>query len=260
MDNARKDPNKSDRKFFFDLHDFDVADSGPNTPPPPAVYSQEELEAARTIAHEQGHQKGLNEANASREQKITQLVQQISTQFATLFAAEQERESRFEEDVIALVVQSLDKLFPSLSERLGPYDMQQAVSRVLKTVSDKSEITIRVAPDFVADIEAIVAPIRDKDINPPNFHILGDASLSAGDCRISWADGGAVRDTALLSAGIRDALLALLPEETRATLSSADPEQQAEGTKAINNDIKEEIIAESPPEDSEPQDSGEPHE
>lgn len=258
MGNAQKDPDKNDRKFFFDLHDFDAPDVQPEAaPPPPPTFSQEELEAARMTAQEQGRQKGLNESAASREQKVAQLVQQISTQFATLFAAEQERESRYEEEVILLVLQTLDKLFPSLTERLGPYEMQQAVARVLKTASDQSEITIRVAPDFVSDIEAVIAPIRNKDINPPSFHIVPDDALDIGDCRLQWRDGGAVRNAAHLSSAIRDSLLALLPE----TLRVEPPVESADGTDAINNDINEPDTPESQNSDpAAPQDSGETHE
>lgn len=258
MGNTQKDPDRNDRKFFFDLHDFDAPEVEPEeAPPPPPTYSQEEIEAARLTAQEQGRQKGLSESAASREQKIAQLLQQISTQFATIFAAEQERESRYEEEVIALVLQSLDKLFPSLNERLGLYEMQQAIARVLKTASDQSEITIRVAPDFVADTEAVIAPIRNKEINPPNFHIVPDDTLDAGDCRLQWRDGGAVRNAAHLAAAIHDTLLSLLPD----TFRMEPPSESTDRTDAVNNDINEPDTPESPESDPvPPQDSGETHE
>jgi flagellar assembly protein FliH len=259
MGNAQNSPDKNLKKFFFDLHDFEAPEVHPEETPPPVTYSQEELDAAKQLAHDQGRQKGLNEAAASREQKVTQLVQQISTQFATLFASEQERESRYEEEVIGLVIQSLDKLFPSLNERIGPYEMQQAVSRILKSASDQSEITIRVAPEFTADIESVIAPIRNKDINPPNFHIVADETLDDGECRLQWSDGGAVRNAARLSAEIYDALLSLLPA---APSPPAAPESDvsAEGTDSVNDDINEKIDTESHESDPAPQDSGDTHE
>lgn len=259
MGNTQKDPDRNERKFFFDLNDFDAPEVKPDAPPPPPTYSQDEIEAARLTAQEQGRQKGLNEAAASREQKITHLVQQISTQFATLFAAEQERESRYEEEVISLVLQALDRLFPSLTERIGPYETQQAITRVLKTAADQSEITIRVAPDFVADVEAVIAPIRNKDINPPSFHIVPDDTLDAGDCRLLWQDGGAVRNAAGLAGAIHDSLLALLPDTFQTQALPADDES-AHGTDAVNDDINKEIVAESQDSDPAPQDSGETHE
>ncbi len=258
MANPQKDPDKRDRKFFFDLNNFDDPDAPePDAPPPPPIFNQDELEAARTLSYEQGRQKGLNDANTSREQKVAQLVQQISTQFSTLFASEQERESRYEEEVIALTVQSLEKLFPAMNERIGPHEAQQAISRVLKTAGDQSEITIRIHPDFLAEVEAIVAPVRNKDINPPSFHIIGDDTLGPGDCRLHWSDGGAVRDAAQLADGIAAALMALLPEGLPSP--SADSVDTLE-TDDKNSDINEEVHAESPSGESSAENSGETHE
>lgn len=258
MANPQKDPN--DRKFFFDLHNFDEssAQGEAEAPPPPPTFSQDELEAARMLAFEQGKQKGLNDANASREQKVAQLVQQIATQFATLFAGEQERESRYEEEVILLTLQSLSKVFPAMNERIGPFEAQQAIARILKTAADQSEITIRIHSDFTQDVEAIIAPIRDKDINPPSFHIIGDDTLDPGDCRLSWSDGGAVRNAELLSSAITDALMNLLPESALPALAHENGDTQ--GTDAKNDDINEEVPAESTQDGPAEPESGESHE
>lgn len=251
MANAEKNGDK-DRKFFFDLHNFDDP-AGANDEPPPPTYSQDDLSSAQAVAMEQGRQKGLNEANNSREQKVAQLLQQISTQFATLFAAEQERESRYEEEVILLTLTALDKLFPTLNDTIGPLEMEQAVTRILQSAVDQSEITIRVHPDFTQDIEGLLAPFRAKDVNPPNFHIIGDETLGPGDCRLSWADGGAVRDAQALSQTIRNELLSLLPEKPPETVTP-------DATMPENNDINEEVRAESPTDDSSDAPSGDENE
>ena len=255
MGNAQQDPDKNTRRFLFDLNNFDEPDAPVDVeeaPPPPPTFSTDELEAAKTIAHEQGRQIGMNEERASREQKIAQLLQQVSTQFATLFAAEQERISRYEEEAVTLTLRVLGKIFPAMNERIGPYEARQAIARVLKTAGGQSEITIRIHPDYTRDIEAIVAPLRDKDVNPPNFHIIGDDSLSPGDCSLSWTDGGAVRDAAALADLISDSLMALLPDVV--------PAAEENRTDAQNDDINEEVQAESSPDDTAAQESGEAHE
>lgn len=262
MGNAQQDPDKNTRKFFFDLNNFDEPDAPAieeNAPPPPPVFSLDELDAAKTLSHEQGKQIGINEERASREQRVAQLLQQISTQFATLFAAEQERISRYEEEAVMLTLQVLEKIFPAMNEKIGPYEAQQAIARVLKTATDQSEITIRIHPDYTGDIEAIVAPLRAKDINPPNFHIIGDASLGPGDCNLAWTDGGAVRDAEALASLIAGNLMALLPETALGAQNTA-PDADMGGTKAENDDINEEVQAESSEGETAAQDSGEPHE
>lgn len=237
MANAQRDDNpNSDRKFFFDLHDFSDPNekSDKNAPPPPPTYSQEEFDNAKQASFDQGRLKGLNEAQASREQAVASTLQQIAAQFALLFAAEQERDMKYEQETVLLTLKTLEKLFPAMNEKIGPYEAEQAVRKVLKSAADQSEITIRIHPSFVDEIEAIVAPFRNKEINPPNFHIVGDDTLGIGDCRLSWADGGAVRDAEFLSRSILNGLMDLLPE------------QEEMATPNENNDIKEEVRAESP--------------
>lgn len=238
--NGDHNPRK-DRKFFFDLHKFDEPDSAEDAPP---VFSEDDVESAKKLSFEQGRQQGLNESKSSREQQIAQLVQQISTQFATLFAAEQDRESRYEEEAVRLTLESLEKLFPAMNEKIGGYEAEQAIRRVLKSAAEQSDITIRIHPDFTADIEEILAPFRNKDVNPPNFHIIGDETLGPGDCRLLWADGGAVRQSGALAQAIMDQLMRLLPAQAQETVA-------ADATSAQNNDITEQAPAES---------SGEPDE
>lgn len=254
MANPQKDSDK-DRKFFFDLHDFtDPNEKGGKHATP--VFSAEEMEAARQSSFDQGRLKGLNEANASREQTIANTLQQIAAQFAVMFAGEQEREMRYEQEAVLLTLRTLEKLFPAMNEKIGAFEAEQAVRKVLKSAADQSEISIRIHPDFTGDIEAIVAPLRNKDVNPPTFHIIGDAALAPGDCRLSWADGGAVRDAAFLARTIKADLMDLLP----GVESGPEEEEEsttAEATPAENNDINEEVRPESPDSGPESEPAGE---
>lgn len=235
------DPRK-DRKFFFDLNRFDEPEEEEeNAPPPPPTFSQEELNKARQEGFDEGRTQALKEAAESREQMIALTLQQISTQFATIFAGEAERETTYEHEALALSIQALQKIFPVMNDVLGAHEVEKTIRTVLKSASDQSEITIHVPPDYVSDIEKIVAPLRDKDINPPSFHVRGDDTLKEGDCWLAWKDGGAVRDAHAISDTVLKEITALL--EAARPMSDV-PAAQKDDIKEQADTNQEEILSE----------------
>ena len=121
------------KKFFFDLHDF----SDPNAAEeieeelPPPVFNEEQLEAARREAHALGRQAGLDEAAASREQLVANMLRNISESFSKLFASEHIREKQFEQESVKLALEMLEKLFPDLNEKIGQSEIKNMIANVV---------------------------------------------------------------------------------------------------------------------------------
>jgi flagellar assembly protein FliH len=184
------------------VHDFGAPEPVEEGPPPPPMFSEEELAAAKAASFEQGRTAGRGEADASREKYVAGVMAQIGQKAEQIFAAENEREAKFESEVVALTASIFQKLFPGLNERQGLAEIERIISDVLESQQQQPELIIEVTPDDVDDVKAHVANMARGLHGKGACLVQPNPALGKGDCRMFWNDGGAIRDIAGLTAQI----------------------------------------------------------
>ncbi|MCI5060233.1 MAG: hypothetical protein MRY79_04085 [Alphaproteobacteria bacterium] len=236
--NSNHDPKK---KFLFDLNNFDEPDTPEveeeeeveeDLPPPPPTFSEEELDAAKTVSFETGRRKGVQEEKESREQYVTDILKNIAENFSTLFANEIYRERQYEEESLKLALEILSLVAPSLQNRLGKEALRDALLKVLQNQSGQSEIRIEVHPDTASDIDALIAQIWPDPEDAPRYKVVADSTLDSGACALSWQDGGMIRDPNQSVNDIKEIIEQLLVEQVMSKSNS-------DLTPGSNNAIKE---------------------
>ncbi len=208
-----------DRKFFFDVNIFDAPekeDVAEDLPPPPPVFSEDELAAAKDIAFEQGRQQGQKEQREARETHVAETLDKIAESFSHLFAAETLRENIFEREALKLSIHALDLIFPSLNEALGHDEVYKTIEKTLSAHRKTKEIKISVPVGLKGEIEALISRIRTGEHEDVLWRVTESPSLSAGDCALEWSDGGAVRDSVRTARDIRTNIEALLGDPVTA--------------------------------------------
>lgn len=183
-------------KFLFNMHDFTDDSINPkidDTPPP--VFNEEELGAAKKESFDEGQREGVRKTLLSREQAITQLLEKISQSASALFAAESERENTYEQESIKLALSIFKKLFPTYSEKYALEELKTSILEILQTQKEQTHIIIEVAPDNVEPIVAHTQTIDTLGHNKERLTVQGKENLGTGDCRLTWSDGGAIRNT-----------------------------------------------------------------
>lgn len=210
---------KPARKFLFDLRDFDdrhkeVEPEEP-PPPPPPVFSEEEMERARKEAYQQGYKAAMAEADSSRERKIADLLQVISREFSTLFAAEDLRNAQFEAESVRLTLATFQRLFPALDKKLGLTEVQSVISDVLENQREQTEMKLEVMPDYVEPIHDYVQRILRQANISGVCNVIGNQAMGPGDCRLTWEQGGAQRDSQQLAENIENHMQHILAERPR---------------------------------------------
>ncbi len=219
------------RKYFFDLNNFDApskADLEKDLPPPPPVFSLDELGAAKGESFSQGRQQGLEEARASREQYIAAQISAINEQLRALFLSEQIREKKFEEDVLTLCQSIFLRIFPSLSARHSIDELLDVIHKVLAN-QESARIIVEVPQPDYDDIAQRLALLIESENG--RIHLTGVSHLGSGSCRMRWEHGGALRDQQSLVKEVMDRLEDVLApslqksqnSESEAT-STTDPE------------------------------------
>lgn len=188
------------RKFLFDRHIFDEpeVEEEEDLPPPPPTFSEEELEAARASAYDKGRRDGLAEEKNSQNTRAAALLETLTRRLPELFSAEFAREKTYEQEAVALALAIFRTLFPALEARHGLYEAESVIRAVLNDAQGRGEIAVDLHPDAVEDIEAHLKTVAER-LESVRITVRQDARLGPGDCRLSWKDGGAVRDSASLA-------------------------------------------------------------
>ncbi len=204
MDTTKEKEKTAGKKFLFNLNDFDDAYVDPNEElePPPPVFSEEELEAAKKESYTLGKQAGAEEARASREQAIAEVIEVISRDTSILFEAELGREKTYELESVKLSLAIFKKIFPHYTQAHGLNELKEAISSVLQKQSGIADITISVHPDAVSGVKEHIKAIPVANEKSAGFKVQANEDLSVGDCKLSWSDGGAVRNSDTISGEI----------------------------------------------------------
>ncbi len=186
--------NQDDEKFFFHMNNFDddVIEEEEFEEPPPPVFSEAELDQAKRQSYTKGHEEGLAEAKASRDQQISNTLQRIAAETQTLFTQETAREKTYEREAVALSLSIFKKLFPVFQSKYGFEEMQGQLESIIQSQEGQSAIQIKTSTDFAPDIEAYMQELSSKN-DALSFKVVGDEAMANGDIALSWADGGAIR-------------------------------------------------------------------
>ena len=191
------------QKFFFDHNIFDAdgnieSELLEEEEPPIPVFSEAELEAAKKAAFQNGHEQAMQEAKASRAQHLAGVLGALAKDMTSLFAQEDARERLYEREVVALVSQIYEKLFPHYAEKAGFGELTAALGNVLGNHSRQSLVLVRIHPDVSDGVEKFLQKLQSQ--NPElRYTVQGDETLSAYSCSLSWEDGGALHNNEALA-------------------------------------------------------------
>ena len=225
-------PPKAVQKFMFDRNKFDADEPNDvaeeeNAPPPPPTFDQEELLKARKDAYEEGRKEGTKEALGRIEKDISTTLDTIRDHFDLLFRAEALRYNTFEEEAVQLAHAIFKHCFPSLNEQNGLNDVKTMIENVLETVRDMPEVVIELPESYVDPIKTHIDTIlRDKGLGA-RCTVRSHPSLNAGQCRMGWANGTAVRDPQHLAEKIATQIEQVLADRANLTDNKTEHHQNA---------------------------------
>lgn len=197
--------NDKEEKYFFTANIFDedhIEEEPEELPPPPPTFSEAELESARQQGYRQGHNEGVRETEQSALRHAAQTLDQIAVDMTALFAAEKAREKMYEEDAIKLCLQVFEKLFPFYNETHGFGELKAALDSILKKQEGQQKILICVAPEVAESVAKHLEPLQSNE-DSPDLLVKSDPSIALGGCKLSWHEGGAARNPAILAGEIK---------------------------------------------------------
>lgn len=230
------------RKFLFDVNDFDdkdpVEELAEPPPPPPPTFSEAELERARRDSLAQGRKEATEESEASRARHVADLLQTISREFSTLFAAEDLRNAQYEAESVRLTLAILQRLFPAMNQKYGLSEIQRVITEILESQREMAVIKLEVQPDYVETIQDHVKRVLKQANISGNCVVTGNQALGPGDCRMTWENGGALRESSAVAEDIERHMQVILAERPRLR-DNKRSESPAENLPAPQPEINE---------------------
>ncbi|NCO02774.1 MAG: hypothetical protein GW903_01120 [Alphaproteobacteria bacterium] len=235
--------NEHSKKFLFDIHNFDAPEEPEeitediieDLPPPPPTFSESELEAAQAVSFSKGKQEGLSEERASRNQFIAGVLDQINNSFMTLFANEIYREKTYEQEALKLALKVIDVMAPTLQARLGNEAVIKTIKETIALQSKQSEILLEIPKGTAVEIDDAIQKIWPDPDHSPKYRILESDTLPEGECKLSWKDGGMVRNHAQTV------------EKMKLELEELLAQTDASVPTPLNNDIKNQDVSDDTP-------------
>lgn len=209
-------PDKYGEKFLFNVHCFDdVPVKEAEEEPPPPTYTEAELENAKKDSFTAGYEKALQESKDSRAQQLKSIMEKISEDVGILFTQESQRAQLYEQEAVKLARAIFTKVFPLYQENFGFDELKNSIKTVLERHQEQKDITIYVNPDLTQGVQACVGKLSEKN-TAFKLTVIEDESLNSGACKLSWADGGAVRNSEAMAEQIHALIKqALAGKETK---------------------------------------------
>lgn len=187
-------------KFMFDL-DF-AAPRVANTIPLTDHHAQ--VAEAETRGYSKGFATGQQEAEAQTARRLAQTLERIGQTLATIVGGLTAIESRLEAEAVEVATAVARKLASELVAREPLVEIEALVRSCFRQLSATPHVVVRVSEDLYPHVLEKLDGIANESGFQGRLVVLAEPDIRDGDCRIEWADGGVIRDTARTEAAIAE--------------------------------------------------------
>ena len=197
--NAPEDDKTATKRFLFDVSfDMEEKHASEEEPsedePPEPVFTLEQVEDARQQGYREGREAGIADAANGVEIEVRNLLQQIGEMLPGIAAEQTTANELLMRDGAEVAVTIVRKLMPTTIEPQSIKEIEALVSECLERLTHQPKISIRVAEQHVATIEAHLDEAVAAKGFDGRFLVEAEDGLAPTDCRVTWPSGGAERN------------------------------------------------------------------
>ena len=189
-------------KFLFD------ADFGPVKDTVPPRITPEQHQAAITAAESRGYQRGMAAAEAQArteaERRTAAAYERIANVLAGLAGEMKAIEGRLEAEAVNVAVAVASRLAGAMLAREPLAEISALATECFNAFLAAPHVVVRVNNALYDAARQRLDEIARGRGFEGRLVVLGEAEIALGDCRIEWADGGVIRDSAAVAAAIDD--------------------------------------------------------
>ena len=157
---------------------------------------------AESQAYRQGFAAGQEQAQQDAAQRMAAALAVISDGIGRLDSALTAIETRHETEAVQVAVAVATKLAPALIAREPFAEVSALATECFHHLVSTPHISVRVGPNIHEMAKEKIEEVARGRGFEGRLAIICDETLSSGDCRIEWTDGGVIRDQAATAAAI----------------------------------------------------------
>jgi flagellar assembly protein FliH len=190
---------KTTAKYLFDE---DFASGG--KPTITLVEAERRRADAESVAYRNGFAAGHAQARSETEQAAANALALIADGLARIESALAGIEAQFETEAVEVAVAVAGKLAPELIAHEPLAEISALATECFRQLVKTPHISVRIGTDIYDVGKAKLEEIARAGGFEGRLVVNADTSLSPGDCRIEWSEGGVTRDRAATLAAIDD--------------------------------------------------------
>ena len=229
--------------FFFDNNLFDDEDLASLDGLEKPEFTKSQLESIQKEAFEKGKRAGFEESETSTTKNVLSVLEKIERDMTVLFAAENDREEKYEEEAVNLTLSIMRKMFPLYMAEYGEKELHSTLRNILSSNNTPEKVKIEVPENLLPSLEKYVKEMEgtlDKHIT-----LTVNASLKQHECHILWPDGGVICNRDIIAEKTLGIMKEALAERGVSVHDEDEPknEIQSENTPVKSDKSDEQHVA-----------------
>jgi flagellar assembly protein FliH len=201
-------------KFLFDN---DFAGGGERKPSISLVEHAQKLKEAEASAYSRGLADAQAAAKAETEARTAATLERIAAGLKALDRGLAAIEARLETEAVEVAVAVAKKLAPALLAREPLAEITALATECFRHLVASPHVVVRVSDALHEAARDELDEIIHRLALDSRLVVLAEPHIAPGDCRIEWADGGIVRDSAATAAAIDEAVARYIGARIAAT-------------------------------------------
>ena len=196
------------------------------------TFSEEELQAAREAAYQEGVRAGLQEAMNGIEQQVSATLEVVGATLGRIDEQQKTANEVIARETVDLAIAALEKLLPQFAREGGAAEVEGFVQGILTQILEEPRIVVTVPEELACELERNLTDLAERIGFDGALVVVGDALLGPANCRIKWSEGNAER---LLENTRRKiaALTASVPQNDGGTLEATGEAPMQEPTDGL---------------------------
>jgi flagellar assembly protein FliH len=164
------------------------------------------LSDAEQRAFKSGFAEGRQEALEQQPSRIASALEKLAVQISLELARSDARALAQEIEAIELALELSRKLSGHAINRYPVSAIETAVRECFAEARTAPHVAVRVHESLVEDVKAHLGALAAERGFAGKLIILGEPEIALGDVRLEWADGGVVRERAVIDRAIEQTI------------------------------------------------------